>query len=326
MIRLFNITTDAYDLARFNGEDDLRAFIRTHGMDGIEVLPIGSNSLAWIPTDVVPGIHLSYFNSWYDAYMENEAQVIDEYGSIAEAERCLGGAAREISSRLRTQLDWCQSLGVKYVVWHVGNITLRETATCRFEYSSFDIIQAALKIINNALRGRNYTFYFLVENLWGPGFTFTNPELTRILIMGIDYARNGIMLDVGHLMHTDSLHIDTPEQGVTYVNKWLDKHGELCSYIRGVHLHCGASGAFMRKLAQNPNMPSGSYFDKLCAIYDSVLKLDPHVPLTCAGVKELIERIAPEYLTYEFITSDRAQHEAYIDAQNAALGYMPKLN
>ena len=64
-------------------------------------------------------------------------------------------------------------------------------------------------------------------------------------------------------------------------------------------------------------------FDKLCAIYESVLKLDPHIPLVCPGVRELIDRISPEYITYEFITSDRAQHSAYIDAQNAALGYIP---
>lgn len=171
--------------------------------------------------------------------------------------------------------------------------------------------------------GQKYSFDFLVENLWGPGFTFTDPELTRTLLEGIEYPRKGIMLDVGHLMHTGSMNVDTPEQGVAYVHKWLDAHGDMCRYIRGVHLHCGASGAFMRRLAQNPPVPTGSYFDKLCAIYESVLKLDPHIPLVCPGVRELIDRISPEYLTYEFITSDRAQHSAYIDAQNVALGYIP---
>ena len=41
MIRLFNMTTDQYDLARFSSADDLREFTCSHGLDGIEVLPIG---------------------------------------------------------------------------------------------------------------------------------------------------------------------------------------------------------------------------------------------------------------------------------------------
>ena len=244
MIRLFNMTTDQYDLARFSGAEDLREFVRSHGLDGIEVLPIGkSDSLEWIPPELVPGIHLSYYNSWYDAYIEDEASVIAEYGSVNEAERILGGPACEIALRLRAQLDFCQSLGVKYVVWHVGNITLNETAACRFEHDSASVISAALEIINDALDGQIYSFQFLVENLWGPGFTFTNPALTHMLLNGIKYPRKGIMLDVGHLMHTDSMNVDTPEQGVEYVHKCLDAHGDICHYIHGVHLHCGASGS-----------------------------------------------------------------------------------
>ncbi len=202
MIRLLNITTDQYDLARFSSVDDLREFTCSHGLDGIEVLPIGKpDSLSWIPPKLVPGMHLSYYNSWYDAYIGDEEKVIAEYGSLAEAERILGGPAREIALRLRAQLDFCQKLDVKYVVWHVGNITLSETATCRFEHDSASVISAAIEIINAALDGQKYSFDFLVENLWGPGFTFTEPELTRTLLEGIEYPRKGIMLDVGHLMH-----------------------------------------------------------------------------------------------------------------------------
>ena len=186
------MTTDQCDLARFSSADDLREFTCSHGLDGIEVLPIGKpDSLSWIPPELVPGIHLSYYNSWYDAYIGDEEKVIAEYGSLAEAERILGGPAREIALRLRAQLDFCQKLGVKYVVWHVGNITLSETAACRFEHDSASVISAAIEIINAALDGQKYSFDFLVENLWGPGFTFTEPELTRTLLEGIEYPRKG---------------------------------------------------------------------------------------------------------------------------------------
>ena len=319
MKRLFNITTCDYDLARYAGADDLTRVLREYALDGLEVLPIGENSLGWIPPRMVPGIHLTYFNSWLDAYRGDAARVEAEYGSMEEAERQLGGPADGLARRLRAQLDWCQSIGAQYVVYHVGNITLSETASCRFEHSDEQVVEAALEIINQALDGREYGFWFLMENLWGPGFTFTRPEITRALLDGVRYPRTGIMLDTGHLMHTD-MGIDTPEQGIAYIHRQLDAHGELCARIKGVHLHSGASGAFLRRLAADPPRPVGSYFERLCALYESVLRLDPHVPLECPGARELIERIAPEYLTYEFITSSREQHEQYLARQNAALG------
>lgn len=320
MIKLINMTTDPCDLERFAGADDLRAFVRGHGMDGLEIMPIGGDSLGWIPRDMAMGIHLSYVNSWYDAYMGDERAVCAEYGSPAEAERIMGGAARDMAGRLRAQLDFCKSVGARYVVYHMGNITLRETLSCRFEHDHARVIDAALDIVNAAMQGGDYDFWFLMENLWGPGFTFTRPDITSAMLGGVDYPRKGIMLDVGHLMHAD-MHIDTAAQGIAWVHRWLDAHGELCRSIRGVHLHCGASGAFLRELSASPPQPQGTYFERLCAVYESVLRLDPHVPLLDAGARELIERIAPEFLTYEFITRDRAQHSEYIRAQNAALGY-----
>ena len=38
------------------------------------------------------------------------------------------------------------------------------------------------------------------------------------------------------------------------------------------------------------------------------------------GIKELIKRIAPEYLTFEFITADHEQHCMYLKQQLKALG------
>ena len=93
MKRLFNITTCDYDLARYAGADDLTRVLREYALDGLEVLPIGENSLGWIPPRMVPGIHLTYFNSWLDAYRGDAARVEAEYGSMEEAERQLGGPA-----------------------------------------------------------------------------------------------------------------------------------------------------------------------------------------------------------------------------------------
>ncbi len=318
MFKLFNLTTCDYDLARYADADDLRRFTRELGLDGIEVLPVSGDSLGIIPPELALGVHLSYFNSWLDAYLGDEAAVAREYGSSAEAARQLGGDPARLSERLRAQLDWCERIGARYVVWHVANVTLSETATYHFEHTDAQVVRAALEVANAALAGRRYGFWFLMENLWWPGFTFTRPEITRALLDGIAYPRKGIMLDLGHLMHT-RLDIDSPEAGVEYIGKCLDAHGELCRYIKGVHLHSGATGEYVRAMLRDPPRPQGSYFDRLCALYEHVLRIDPHVPLSCPGARALIERISPEYLTYEFITRDRAQHAEFIRAQTRAL-------
>lgn len=322
MLKLFNLTTCDYDMARYDGADDLRRFTRALGLDGIEVLPVGGDSLGAIPPELAKGVHLSYFNSWLDAYMGDAEAVRREYGSPEEAARQLGGDPAGdpagLAQRLRAQLDWCERIGARYVVYHVSNVTLDETATYVFEHTDAQVVRAALEVINQALAQGEYSFWFLIENLWWPGFTFTRPDITRALLEGIDYPRTGIMLDVGHLMHT-RLDIDTPQQGIAHIHRCLDMHGELCRHIRGVHLHSGATGEYVRALLREPPRPEGDYFNRLCALYEHILRIDPHQPLTCPGARELIERIAPEFLTYEFITRDRAQHAAFIRAQNDAL-------
>ena len=47
--------------------------------------------------------------------------------------------------------------------------------------------------------------------------------------------------------------------------------------------------------------------------------MDQHKPFTCAGVRELIKRIDPDYLTYEFISNNREEHMELLLQQRQAL-------
>ena len=49
------------------------------------------------------------------------------------------------------------------------------------------------------------------------------------------------MLDTGHLIHTNT-DIKTQQDAVDYINTVLDKHDELSSYIKGIHLNQSLSG------------------------------------------------------------------------------------
>jgi hypothetical protein len=53
-------------------------------------------------------------------------------------------------------------------------------------------------------------------------------------------------------------------------------------------------------------------------MFEHAFKVDLHQPFTCGGVKGLIERIDPEFLTFEFITENIEQHREYLREQKKA--------
>lgn len=124
-------------------------------------------------------------------------------------------------------------------------VTLRESYIYRYKYTNRQVINAAIEVINTLMSEREYSFDFLVENLWFSGLTMKEPVNTRRLIEGIEYKKKGIMLDVGHYMNTNT-RLRTPEQGVEYVHRMLDKHEKagfpITDWIKGIHLQMSLGG------------------------------------------------------------------------------------
>jgi sugar phosphate isomerase/epimerase len=313
-----NITNTSHDLERYKDEEDIRQYCRAHSIDGLELLPIDGNFLGIIPKEAVLGLHLTYHNAWVDFWNGEEEGVLSEFGTIEEAKRQLGSSREEIIKRYKAQLDFAESINAKYVVFHVSDVSIEETLSYRLKHSDEEVVKASLELINSVIEGGRYSFYFLTENLWWPGLNMKRPEITRLLLDGINYDKKGIMLDIGHLLHTNT-NLRSQEEGVEYIHSVLDLHGELCSYIKGVHLHQSLSGEFVENLIKNPPKLEGTYFDKLCTAYSYVLNIDTHKPFTGKGITELVKRISPEFLTLEFMSRSREELESYHDMQIESL-------
>ncbi len=296
----------------------MRHFCRRHGLSGLELLPYGGLGGGTIPPELIRGVHLTYHNCWVDYWNGNAAGVEAEYDDMETADRLFGGGRQAIIDRYRAQLEFAKSVGAEYVVFHVSDVSLQEAVSYRFLHSDEEVIKASLELINAVLGKRRYPFCFFVENLWWPGFNMTSPDMTRLLLDGIDYENKGIMLDTGHLLHTNTA-LKTEEEAVGYVHEVLDAHGDLLAYIKGVHLHQSLSGDYVRKLIQEPPKLEGAYYERLAAVYGHVFSIDTHKPFTGRGLRGLIERIKPAYLTHEFLTDNRGEHERYLSLQNTAL-------
>lgn len=314
----FNLTTSSEDLDRFESRQALTDFMA--GFDGVELMQLEEDVRCIVPPERVIGLHMRYFPYWLDFWNGDMEAVEREFDSLDAAYQLYGGHDRQtLIHAFRQDLANAHRWGAEYVVFHVSDASIGESFSLNYRHSDEEVIDATAALLNEVFAHEDGSIALLVENLWQPGLRFTRPEMTRRLMNGIAYPNRGIMLDTGHLFHTN-LELRTQEDGLAYIHSLLDAHGELCSHIRGVHLNQSVTGDYMRQTMLNPPELGDSYAQRSEQMFWHAFAIDQHRPFTCAGVDDLIKRIAPEYLTFEFITVDRDQHRRFLDAQLHALG------
>ncbi|MCD8054630.1 MAG: sugar phosphate isomerase/epimerase [Lachnospiraceae bacterium] len=295
MKTMMNFTTSPEDTERYASAEDLRAFYRSFGCDGLELMPTGEADGGGIITpDMVVGVHLPCLSDWMD---REEEHLLAHY---------------------RPALDAAQRLGAEYVVFHAAQISDEECFTYRIRHSDREVADAVCSLVNRLLDGQPYTFYFLMENLWWPGLNFLDPQITRRLLDGVHYSRKGLMLDTGHFLHTNHA-LRNQGEAVAYLHDMLDRHGDLIPWIRGLHLQQSLTGAYVEEWLRREHVLSPDPEERFRQVYEHVFAIDRHLPFTDPGVRGLVERIDPRYVTYEYITRDREEHARYLRAGTAAL-------
>lgn len=313
MKKLFNLTTSDCDLERYESREDF--LFSMGGFDGVELMYFGEDTEKIIPKERVIGLHMQFFPFWIDFWNGNEAALNKEFDCRETWEHYYGGADRQaLLKKFRTDLDIAHAYGAEYVVFHVSEASIEESFTWKYRHTDEEVIDAAAELLNELFREEDGTLMLLMENLWQPGLTFTDPQMTKWLLEKVHYPNKGIMLDTGHLLHTNTK-LRTQEEGLSYIHQMLDAHGNLCAYIRGIHLNQSLTGEYCEAMQKNPPAFGKTYEERYGQMFLHAFSTDQHKPFICEGVKELVECIAPEYLTFEFITEDRAQQEQYLKAQ-----------
>ncbi len=319
MKKLINITDYCDDLNRYADASELAAMTAQFGLDGLEVMPSGIPPVyPFLPGQVI-GVHMCCQSDWLDLWQDNKDALNREYGSPETWASVFGGTSRDILlQRAREDLAYAQQCGASYVVFHIANVRPTDILTHQFSYRDKDVITAAAELINLLLDGIEPSFEFLAENLWWPGMRLTDVSLTRLLLDSIRYPKKGIMLDLGHFLHTKNS-LRTQTEAVSYIRAMLKEHQSIHSMIRGVHLHQSLTGVYVEQfLKQHRSLPE-SYQERYSLAMQHVIEIDRHDPFTDPGIKTLIQDIAPEYLTLEFLSQNRAEHESKIRAQLLAL-------
>ena len=318
---MINLTTSPEDLDRFASREELEALLK--GFDGVELMYYGEDERKIIPPDRIVGFHMSNHNYWLDFWRGDEEALKEEFDDLETAKASFGGTLdpERLVEEFRRDFALAKRFGAEYAVYHISHAGIMESFTRRYRHTDEEVIDAACEVINAALAGeKDSSVALLLENLWLPGLRFTRPEMTARLLEGIRYPNKGVMLDTGHLLHNE-LDLRDQAEGVEYIRRLLEAHGELAKAVRGVHLNQSVTGDYAKSMMTAPPELGKTYRERSWKMFSHAYALDKHRPFTAPGVRELImERIAPEYLTFEFITDDNAQHGEFLGQQRRALG------
>ena len=318
MKRTFNLTTYSDDLDRYRDRDDLISALS--GFDGVELMHCGPDVRGIVPREKIVGVHLIFFPYWYDFYTGDMVACVRNLGS-SEAVRALygGDTPDALIEAYRRDIEKARAEGAEYVVFHVSDCADEELFTLKYRHTSQEIVEASIDLLNRLFPEPDGDQILLLENLWHPGLTLTEPEVTRRLLSGVHYRNKGILLDTGHLMHTD-LSLRTQEEALKYLYRRVEEQGEeVRKAIRGIHLHQSLTGAYMAAVAAHPPILFIDPIKRMEQVYTHAFACDQHRPFTCPGVREFIRWIDPEYLTLEFISSSRMEQETMLKEQLASL-------
>ena len=312
-----NLSTDPYDLMRFSSRAELLDLLED---DGIELSLYGDDPRGIVPPERVTGLHMNCPPYWVDFRRGDMEACLREYGDAETVRSVYGGLTPDaLLERYRGDLEAAERYGAEYVVFHVNDASIEETITGIARHTDEEVVDEAAELLNELFAGRTDGPWLLLENLWNAGFRFTDPEITARLLGKVRYPKTGLLLDTGHLMHTRT-DLSTQEDALRYVHGMLDLHGPLAGRVLGVHLHASLSGARIERTRAHPPAMPASYGERSALFYDYVFGVDRHRPFTCPGVRELIERIRPAYLTFELISRSLEEHRALLREQRAAFG------
>jgi hypothetical protein len=315
-----NFTNSYVDTERYSGTDDLKAFYREFGLDGIELMRSGGDELGIITPDDVIGVHMRYFTAWMDLWTGNENRLLEEYGDYAAVESYFGGKTKDaLTSAFRNNLDFSSKVSPEYLVFHVSECHIKEAMRRQFYYSDEQVIDAAAELVNSFASSIEGSPWLLFENLWYSGLNMQNPDLTRRLLENVEYKNAGVMLDIGHLLNCNTA-LRTVDDGVDYIHRILDSFGDL-SFMKGMHLHQSLSGECAEKFKLEWDSQDGTYMERNLAVLPYIFQIDTPQPFASARVNELIKRITPEYLVLEFLSGDRDEHAGMLRKQVSYLNF-----
>ncbi|WP_069997296.1 TIM barrel protein [Cellulosilyticum sp. I15G10I2] len=324
MKRLFHLSTVPAQLQWFENDwKNITDFIKKNNIEGIELGLTASYPIEQIPSDIIEGVHLSFYPMWLDFWHGDIDKVSKILGSREAVYDYYGGYDKQvIIDSYKLQYQRAKQLGAKYMVFHISHILIEDSFTFTYTYSDEEIIKASIELINEVFGEDQDGPMLLFENLWWPGLTYLNPELVQYLIEQVKYLHKGYVLDVSHLILTNPK-IATELQAFNYIEKVMSNLGDLKDTIKVVHLNKTLPKHYMQRdhnyTLQKYRQTKDKY-GKNRILKNHIKQMDPHQPFDHEIARKIIQLVSPDFCVYETAPSSKYELAYFIKRQNIALG------
>ncbi len=295
----------------------VEAYLKQHSLDGIEMILYGDYKVADIPKSMIVGHHLLYWPNWMDFWQGNQKALLKDFLTEENIKAYYGfQTPSDMLSYYNDEFETAKTVETDYMVFHVSNASFEDIFSYNHKYTSKTVLAASVELINQVFVGGGPLLLF--ENLMWPGLTYTDHQLTKWFFEQITYKNKGLLLDISHLMATNS-EVTTEEEGIAYIHRVLDGMGEMTKYIKGIHLNKTIAGPYLqddhterhRRYAESTDM-----MERYGMIHQHISKIDSHMPFDHPGIMSVIERVQPDYLVYELTATSLGELSERIECQN----------
>lgn len=316
-----NVVSENNWLTQYKDKSDMDTFIHQCLCDGAEVLRGGEDTTGIYTPDNVIGCHLYFSPDFLDFWRQDIPALLTHFHNKEEYETYYRAKTPEEQMKhYQDDMDYAEKMGAEYVVMHVNDVSNEEILSYSWLHSNEEVIRGMAELVNCCTKGKNYHFKLLFENLFTPGMDLLNPKETELMLSLVDYENKGILMDTGHLMCASRV-VTNESEGIDFVLDTVKKHGELAKYIRGLHLHKSTTADYIRSYIENPKpQAEEDFYDRFNQTYSIILNIDQHRPFETSRVKEIIEKVEPDWVCHEISARSREEKLEKVLIQMHALG------
>lgn len=320
MQQLVNFSNVEYEINQILSGDvqKLEKLFSAYSLDGMELTLYDDWDEKLYPPSWMKGVHLRFWPNWMDFWRDDYTALTLEFGGETAYQSVYGVTKEAWIYKWKQHIHQAVSTGAGYVVFHVSNARTSELYNREYRYTSEDVINATIELVNIITEELPEGTALLYENLWWPGLTFCRPDLAEKLIRETKHHNTGFMLDTGHLMNTN-WELRNEQEAQEYIFQVVDNLGVLAEKIQGVHLHKSFSGDFVRQVQEKYKGKSTNPL-KWEDTFAYIAKVDWHKPFETDVAKKLVDKIKPKYLVHEFIQDNWQDWCSKLKIQQKALG------
>lgn len=313
---LFNFAyIPEWPLEGLQDEQQLSSFLQEMQLDGVEMMVYDSSIDNSSYSGHVVGAHLQYWPCWLPLYERNEEQLNKLYLTKEVRQSYYGALTYEgWLDNIRANIRAALKLEPEYLVWHVADSTIAEAFSFKFRHSNREVLAATATMLKEIIGEIPSKVKLLLENLWWPGLTLTEPQEVEWFLDQLADYNVGLMLDTGHLLNTD-LTANTEAEAIEVLLAKVKGLGYLKKQIQGLHLNLSLSAAYRR----NCRKYCGENFTSE-QIMEHIRAIDQHRCFSDPGLARLRELIEPKYINHELYFNNRAELTSLLHKQLKAWG------